>query len=265
MTEKQDPRVEIYHELNEQLIQEAAQHRTSAHIIFKLLSDYVQFQSVLDVGCGLGGWLKVAGELGARDVRGIEGHWLDRSKLTIDPALVTLVDLENEFSLQRRFDLVICLEVAEHLSPASADRFVRCLTDHGDLVLFSAAIPFQEGHHHVNEQYPEYWAEKFSRLQFRPVDLIRPRLWNDGRVTLCYRQNILLFVRDSVLAGNARLRDEASQIRPLNLVHPRLHDVRNQAIQKRLQKCDELMKYLAQEGEFVATRAPDGQVRLIKR
>ena len=63
----------------------------------------------------------------------------------------------------RRFDLVNCLEVAEHLDASRADSFVDDLCALGDVVVFSAAIPGQGGTHHVNEQFQSYWQERFRR------------------------------------------------------------------------------------------------------
>jgi hypothetical protein len=47
-----------------------------------------------------------------------------------------------------RFDLAVCLEVAEHLPPERAESFIRELCDLAPVVLFSAAIPGQGGTGH---------------------------------------------------------------------------------------------------------------------
>src|SRR6185437_16419734 len=94
---------------------------------------------------------------------------------------------------------------------------------HGDVVLFSAAIPGQGGHHHVNEQFPDYWSAHFARHGFRPLDLIRPRIWNDNAVLWWLRQNTLVFAHDRVIAGNEKLRRESLIPRPLSLVHPAVY------------------------------------------
>jgi hypothetical protein len=106
--------------------------------------------------------------------------------------------LESDFSPHRDFDLVECLEVAEHLEETAADRFVESLTSHTGTVLFSAAVPGQGGTHHVTEQWPSYWIPKFGRAGFQPFDVIRPRIWKDRRVVVWYRQNILIFANGRV-------------------------------------------------------------------
>jgi hypothetical protein len=85
----------------------------------------------------------------------------------------------------------LCLEVAEHLPADSAPTLIDSLVSLGPVILFSAAIPFQGGTHHVNEQWPEYWARHFS-----PRDIMRTvrRRFGVHDVEWYYAQNILLYV-----------------------------------------------------------------------
>src|SRR5690242_20053849 len=78
--------------------------------------------SVLDVGCGVGTWLSVFKEYGLADYFGIDGDYVDEEllRLYLDPEHFKAVDLESSFDLKRKFDLVISLEVAEHLGMDSA-------------------------------------------------------------------------------------------------------------------------------------------------
>ena len=210
-----ESRESIYKVLHAQLSQQESQNRESARKILGLVFEYTRPQSVLDVGCGLGTWMSVARELGVADFRGIEGRWLDASQLQVERELVTTLDLEQPFSLHRKFDLAICLEVAEHVSASAAEPLVESLAGHSDLVLFSAAIPHQGGHHHVNEQFPDYWKLRFAKHGLQPLDFIRPLVWNDAKVLWWLRQNTLLFAHERVLASNDRLRQEAAVRRPL--------------------------------------------------
>src|SRR5262245_30860254 len=108
-----DVRREDYEHLHHgQLSVQDAANVVSAERILDIYTDYYRPASVLDVGCGLGTWLKVVESRGISDIKGIEGPWLDPSKLQVDARLVEIVDLEKPFNLKRRFDLVICLEVA---------------------------------------------------------------------------------------------------------------------------------------------------------
>ena len=160
--------------------------------------------SMLDVGCGTGNWLRAALDLGVKDVFGIDGIAVAENKFHIPKKHFSQIDLEQTWALGRRFDLVLCLEVAEHLSPGSADILVRCLTAHGDRILFSAACPGQEGQHHINCQWPGYWQAMFNKFGFRCDDSPRWQIWEENGVAPCYRQNLLLAVKDGAQAGKER-------------------------------------------------------------
>lgn len=189
---------------------------------------------MVDVGCGVGTWLKAASELGVRDLAGLDGSYVDRALLQIPPDTFTAVDLTQPFSLGRSFDVALSLEVAEHLPEASAASFIESLTRLAPVVLFSAAIPKQMGEHHVNEQWQTWWVERFSRVGYTAVDAIRPRIWDDAQVEWWYAQNTLLMVRDDVLAASDSLqRARAAAVGPHDLVHPRAYLDRLTAAEQR--------------------------------
>ena len=178
-------------------------------------------RSALDVGCGVGAWLSVLQERGVGDVAGIDGAWVDEKLLKIPADKFRRADLSAPLHLERKFDLAISLEVAEHLPPERADGFVAELAGAADFVLFSAAIPFQGGYGHVNEQWQSYWAERFARRGFAVRDWIRPRLWTDGSVPVWYRENLLLFVAERRAGELAPAPDGAADVpMPLDVVHP---------------------------------------------
>ncbi len=155
--------------------------------------------SVIDFGCGVGSWLSVFKEKGAL-VAGLDGPWVPTEHLVIPREDFIQHDLGNSIDLERRFDLAISLEVAEHLPEKSAACFVRNLVRHSDFILFSAAIPFQGGSGHINEQWPSYWGRLFLKEGYRTVDLIRMQIWHDETIPYFYRQNICLFVKNNSMS-----------------------------------------------------------------
>lgn len=195
----------------------------SARAMVPTVVDLVRPRSVVDVGCGIGAWLSVFYEAGVHDVVGIDGPYVDRSQLLIPASCFIGHDLEQPIALQRQFDLVVSLEVAEHLSPDHAGRFVESLAGLGRAVLFSAAIPGQGGEHHVNEQWPQYWAAKFAEHGFVGIDCMRARVWNREDVDWWYAQNSFLYVDRGLLQNSVALQSElAASHMPLGpVVHPR--------------------------------------------
>jgi SAM-dependent methyltransferase len=198
----------------------------SARAVLPLVFDAVSPRSLLDVGSGIGAWSSVAIDLGVEDVRALDGDYVQREQLLIPPDSFSAANLEDPFDLGRRFDLVMTLEVAEHLPEHSAAGFVASLVRHGDAVLFSAAIPRQGGENHLNEQWPEYWAEHFAEHGYVAVDYLRPKVWRHPEVELWYAQNMLLFVRAERLIEFPELASSAREPgAPLSLVHPKLYDI----------------------------------------
>jgi glycosyltransferase involved in cell wall biosynthesis/SAM-dependent methyltransferase len=189
-----------------------------------ILDRLIETKTVLDLGCGTGTWLRGFAAGGRREVFGIEGEQLDPQYLEIDPSLILHADLGQHIDLNRRFDLVLCLEVAEHVAAGAAETVVDNCIRHADIVLFSAALPGQQGRHHINEQLPEYWVALFRSRGYVVFDVIRPLIWDDKNIPIWYRQNILLFVRDD-LPVVAQLQIEAERVAavvPLNRAHPDL-------------------------------------------
>jgi SAM-dependent methyltransferase len=201
-------------------LQEGA--RRSAREIVPLVLRLLHPRSVVDVGCGLGTWLAVFAESGVPDVLGIDGDYVNLQDLEIPKDRFLAHDLSKPLRLGRSFDLVLSLEVAEHLSEDHAATFVDTLTGLGGVVLFSAAIPFQGGTNHVNEQWPEYWAALFLRKGYAPVDCIRREVWRNESVDWWYAQNTLLFVEEDRLSRPPFAgRLERAPVSQLALVHPK--------------------------------------------
>jgi len=193
----------------------------SARVILPVLFDLVSPASVLHIGCGAGEWLKVASELGVDQIAGVDRALADTSGLFIPVTAFSAADLERPVELGRRFDLVLALEVAHQFPPDAAPTFVESLVRHGDVVLFSAAIPGQEAHPPANPQWPSYWAERFARHGYAVTDGLRTRCWLNRDVDARYSQNMLLFVSEERLAEMSGLRvDTVRDTTPLPLVHP---------------------------------------------
>jgi SAM-dependent methyltransferase len=184
----------------------------------------VQPSSIVDFGCGSGGWLATAAALGVTDIQGVDGEWVAADTLEIPGERFRAVDLTAPLDLGRRYDLAFCLEVAEHLPSDAAPILVGTLTAHAPAVLFSAAIPGQGGEGHVNEAWPSFWQKLFADRGFECFDVLRGPIWTDRAIEVWYRQNLLLFVRQGHLAETDRLpaRPVDLSAAALDVVHPEL-------------------------------------------
>jgi SAM-dependent methyltransferase len=166
----------------------------SAAAVVPMVARTLAPESVLDIGCGRGIWVRQWIAVGV-DALGVDGAYV-ANDLVVPRERFRAVDLTLPFDLGRRFDLVQCLEVAEHLPENAGAALVATIVSHGDVVLFSAAVPGQGGEHHVNEQSREYWRDLFGRHGYRAFDALRPRIARDRRIEPWYRYNALVFASD---------------------------------------------------------------------
>lgn len=211
----------------------------SAQTILGLLFSVLPpIESAIDYGCGVGTWLAEAQRHGVRRIRGYEGEWLDRSLLKIDESAFEYCDFNHLDGLDSssRYDLALCLEVAEHLSSDRAITLVDVLTASADFVLFSAAIPDQGGKGHLNERWPDYWANAFAARGYTTFAPFRRELWTDTHIRPWYRQNLLLCVRNEAV-GRIRLSEFDQTMPVLPIVHP---DIFKAALDKKQAQINKL-------------------------
>lgn len=187
--------------------------------------------SVVDVGCGLGTFLRVFKENGVVDIFGLDGTWVNKSLLSNNISLDSFkeVDLEEEVQLNRRFDLAMCLEVAEHIQEEKADNLVSTLTNLSDTIIFSAAIPYQGGQNHVNEQWLTYWESLFNAHNYTLFDIIRPKIWDNSDVFFWYKQNVVVFAKNGCINELAK---NCPSIVIRNIVHPDLYRIHCVALEE---------------------------------
>jgi hypothetical protein len=150
-------------------------------------------ESIVDFGCGNGVWLAEFERSGIKKIQGLDFGTGAESRLMIPLEKYRSANLGTSISVEPH-DLCVSLEVAEHVAAEFSDIFVNNLANSAPRILFSAAIPNQGGHHHINEQPPDYWISKFNRAGFDCLDVIRPIIWGDDRVRWWYKQNILIFI-----------------------------------------------------------------------
>jgi SAM-dependent methyltransferase len=189
----------------------------SAQVIVPIVLSMFPCRSVVDVGCGVGGWLKEFEAQGVTDYLGLDGEYVPSEKLKIPLAKFRPSDLVTLSDVGRRFDLACSLEVAEHLPESCSKQFVEMLTKAAPVVVFSAAIPGQGGVNHINEQWPSFWADLFRNFNYVALDCLRPRIFFDSNVELWYRQNMLVFCEVSKKPAEL---DVVTSAYDLNRVHP---------------------------------------------
>jgi hypothetical protein len=126
---------------------------------------YGKPKTVLDLGAGDGWWAKAFNDMGAT-CWAVELY--EEARAYIPPQVYFVQhDLTEPVWFGSQAELVICLEVAEHLPRPAAGVLVETITAHAaDHVLFSAAGPGQPGTGHINLQSQKYWRDMFDGYRF---------------------------------------------------------------------------------------------------
>lgn len=168
--------VEDFKQIDEEELRQAQR-------LYEILDRLYGPSEVFDVGCATGLYLEPFAKKGVK-VIGFEPEFKAISKAGL-----------NRISQDRVFpvgflstiyisepDLVLCLEVLEHIPEEDAYRFIKKLCAYHAPIVFSAARPGQEGKGHINCQPKEYWEELFQNFGFE-------RVHNIDRMIVEYMQN----------------------------------------------------------------------------
>lgn len=135
----------------------------------RFLAEKYRPASVLDVGCGLGAYLMVFEEFADSDVFGLEGF--DAETLLLEPEQFGFADITKGFDLGRQFDLVMCVEVIEHIEAHDESTVLDSITRHArDFILFSAGDEDQPGHGHINCRRIDHWLSAWAARGWEPVE-----------------------------------------------------------------------------------------------
>ncbi len=129
----------------------------------------IEPHTVLDAGCAMGFLVEALRE------RGVEANGIDISEYAIGRVRDDLKPFCRLGSvsdpLPQRYELVVCIEVLEHLPKPEAEKAIANFCASSDDILFSSTpLDYREATH-FNVQPPEYWAEQFAVRGFvRGVD-----------------------------------------------------------------------------------------------
>jgi SAM-dependent methyltransferase len=123
---------------------------------WKYIIDKYKIESVLDVGSGYGHAASWFHEYGLKTyaIDGLEVNCQNAKHLT------KCVDLSKKHFVVD-VDMVHCIEVVEHVDEKYIDNLLTTLCC-GKYIFMTHGLPKQRGHHHVNNQLPEYWINHFK-------------------------------------------------------------------------------------------------------
>lgn len=114
-------------------------------------------KSALDVGCAEGHMVQAMLQIGY-DAYGLEGLVKARKASSCPERIITHDLTYSPYLFQRRFDLVWCSEVVEHIRENYVGNVVLTLAGNcAQYLAMTYGPPGSGGYHHVNCQPAEYW------------------------------------------------------------------------------------------------------------
>jgi SAM-dependent methyltransferase len=143
---------------------------TAPAMVDGLLTQFPGIRSAVDFGCGTGVYVHELRRRGVDAIGfeyGARARRVGRERLGVE---IQPFDLREFAGTGREYDLVLSLEVAEHLPPELGQRLVDAVCAAGPLVVFSAAHPGQPGQGHIHLQPKAYWMDRFAERGFRHDD-----------------------------------------------------------------------------------------------
>lgn len=142
-------------------------HEFETHIdegALKCLIDKFGIVSMIDVGCGPGGMVAKAQELGLQ-VIGVDGDFTVERDEAVKKAVVIHDYSLSPYIPEEKYDLAWCVEFLEHVDAEYIYNYMATFRK-CKYVICTHAFPGQPGKHHVNCKEHAYWVDIFQAFGF---------------------------------------------------------------------------------------------------
>lgn len=126
-------------------------------------------ESVYDLGCGIGGYLDGFSQCGCKIAGSDLMYRIARRSMCYRVRRRTnAFDASTPIETNDKYDLVMSIEVAEHLDAKYAEIFCNNLVKLAkNRILLSAARPGQRGNGHINCKPKQYWIDIITNLNVK--------------------------------------------------------------------------------------------------
>jgi hypothetical protein len=151
-----------------------------------------ELESVIELGCG-GGWITERIYNHKFKIQAVEGSLSGYNKC-INRGLKDVVlkhDLRLPLNLNKKYNMCICTEVAEHIEPPFSSVLINNIITHSDIAWFS--FNKNDGHHHHSNPQPDkFWINLFDFFNW---GYLKPKpeykhIFNERLDYIFYNRNI---------------------------------------------------------------------------
>ncbi len=167
---------------------------------------YLRPKTALDIGCAKGFLVE-----SLRD-RGVEAFGVDLSEYAIGEVRADIkpycsVKSILQIAERDRYDLVVCIEVLEHLTEEDGIKALQKITRLSDRILFSASSDDFDEPTHINVRPVSYWMDRFAEFGFVPVKSFRAKFISNDAVLFRKRRTVSGVIKRALkrLRGRFRL------------------------------------------------------------
>ncbi len=155
--------------------------------------------SLVDIGCGPGGMVKLALQKGL-DALGIDGD----DTIAHEFNFIHHDYAKSPLILPKEYDCGWCVEFVEHVNhefiPNFMASFQQC-----KMIVLTHALPKQAGHHHVNCMPFEYWLGIMQCYGFEPLYAMTDALRAASTMQdIFMKQSGYVFIRRDILLANGQ-------------------------------------------------------------
>ena len=156
------------------------------------IKDNLEPQKVLDLGCGPGTYVNCFKELNVNAIGYDTDLRIEGSNNLICKSL---------FDVEETGDVVLCMEVAEHIDSSNNLQIVEAMTnalESKGILIWTAAKPGQGGVGHINCQTKDYWIDLFKSQPLKRcknIELILVEEMKKGYHMGWFVQNLLVYTK----------------------------------------------------------------------
>lgn len=183
--------------------------KTAPEIIGKIIS-VIHPESCLDVGCGTGIYVEEFNKQGVKSI-GVDGNLAIKTILKTSPENVLFKDVRHPLELDQKYDLVMCVELIEHIEEKYVEVLLYNLTQYTNKWLLVTTGEDSKGKtkFHLNEKPPEYWIEKITALGYKYKEaetlemrkyfkkILPKKFYRRKTMLLWFSELLLLFEKDT--------------------------------------------------------------------